>query len=510
MEAMIKDRKVRTAITKESHWYFFHLYFAHYIKFPTADFQKDIIALTENEEVKNLFIVAFRGSGKSTIITTSYPLWAILGKQQKKFILILGQTHNQAKQHMMNLKRELESNDLLKNDLGPFQEESDEWGSTSLVFSNYNARITAASTEQGIRGLRHNQYRPDLIIGDDIEDLNSTKTREGRNKTYNWLMGEVIPAGDKNTRLIIVGNLLHEDSLLMRIRESVRENRMDGVFKFIPLLDENDKIMWPGKYQTLEDIEIEKKRTGDNHSWQREYMLRILPTEDQVIHREWIQYYDELPSKEGTRYEYTWGGVDLAISEKSTADYTAIVCAQVHGRRRKRKIYILPNPFNKRIVFPDLVETCRHYIKNVLHNGKLLIESVAFQASLEQLLHRDGYHVEGVKIHGDKRSRLSMTSALIQNGTILFPRKGAEELIQQLVGFGVEKHDDMMDAFTLLINKLTEEDNEERPNIWFLNDDGWVPAIKYDDEWGEEDEDEEEDNKKHISYINDCDDYYDD
>jgi hypothetical protein len=40
----------------------------------------------------------------------------------------------------------------------------------------------------------------------------------------NGFYGEVIPAGDRNTRLIIVGNLLHEDSLLMRIKEEI-ENK---------------------------------------------------------------------------------------------------------------------------------------------------------------------------------------------------------------------------------------------------------------------------------------------
>jgi predicted phage terminase large subunit-like protein len=258
---------------------------------------------------------------------------------------------------------------------------------------------------------------------------------------------------------------------------------MDGVFKFIPLMDEKDNIMWPGKYPTMDDIETEKRRTGDEHAWQREYMLRILPTEDQVIHSEWIHYYDELPPTTEKRYQYTWAGVDLAISEKSTADYTAIVSAQVHGRKRKRKIYILPNVLNKRITFPEIIELGKDYIKNILHNGKLLIENVAFQASLAQLLHSKGYHVEGVPVHGDKRSRLSMTSPLIQNGTIVFPRKGAELLIQQLVGFGVEKHDDMVDAFTLLISKLVEDDNKARPNVWFLDEDGWEPSIKYDDEW---------------------------
>ena len=77
-------------------------------------------------------------------MTMSYPIWSILGKQQKKFVLILGLTQKQAKQHLLNLKRELESNQLLQRDLGPF-EEDEEWGSYSLVIPKLDARITAAS-----------------------------------------------------------------------------------------------------------------------------------------------------------------------------------------------------------------------------------------------------------------------------------------------------------------------------------------------------------------------------
>ena len=138
IEKMIKDRKVRIAICRQSFFIFFHFYFAHYVKHETAPFQREIFYLIEQEKDKNLFIIAFRGSGKSTILTTAYPIWSILGEQQKKFVLILCQTKSQAKQHMMNLRRELEGNQLLKSDLGPFQEESDEWGSTSLVFSKLN------------------------------------------------------------------------------------------------------------------------------------------------------------------------------------------------------------------------------------------------------------------------------------------------------------------------------------------------------------------------------------
>lgn len=234
---MTVDRKVRTAITRESFSYFFHFYYAHYVKYATADFQKEIIHLLEKSDSENLYVVAFRGSDKSTMVTTAYPIWAILGKQQKKFVVIFCQTQAQAKQHMMNLRRELEDNDLLKKDLGPFREDSDEWGSQSLTFSNTDARITVASSEQSIRGLRHHENRPDLIICDDVEDINSTKTRDGRNKTYQWLRGDVIPAGDRNTRLIVVGNLLHEDSLLMRLKDDLKNESAEGVFLHFPLID---------------------------------------------------------------------------------------------------------------------------------------------------------------------------------------------------------------------------------------------------------------------------------
>ncbi len=471
IDKMNKDRNVRVAITRESHWYFFHFYFAHYITYATADFQKDIIALTEDDSINNLFVVAFRGSGKSTIITTSYPLWAILGKQQKKFILILGQTRNQAKQHMMNLKRELESNDLLRNDLGPFQEEGvdAEWGATSLVFSNYNARITVASTEQSIRGIRHDQYRPDLIIGDDVEDVNSVKTREGREKTYNWLTGEIIPIGDKNTRLIIVGNLLHQDSLLMRIKEAVAENRMSGIFKFIPLLNEDNHIAWPGKYPTLKDIEIEKERVCNEIAWQREYLLKIIPDDAQVIYPEWIKYYDELPPKTHRAYRCTYVAVDLAISQKDSADYTAIVSAMVFGRMEKLKIYILPNPIVKKITFPEQVELLKSYNNTTLDSSKdiLLVEGVGYQDALPQMLETLGIKAMTVKPTTDKRTRLALTAPMIQSGKVKFPREGAEEIIQQIIGFGVEKHDDVADAFSMLVNKIAEIHFNEP--TWFVS-----------------------------------------
>jgi len=469
VNTMIKDRLVRTSITKDSFLYFFHFYYAHYVKYETADFQKEIIHNLEKSAVENLYVVAFRGSGKSTMVTTAYPIWAILGKQQKKFCIIFCQTKAQAKQHMMNIRAELENNDVLKRDLGPFQEESDEWGSNSLVFKKHGARITVASSDQSIRGLRHNEHRPDLIICDDVEDVQSTRTREGRDKTYHWLRGEVVPAGDKNTRLIIVGNLLHEDSLLMRIKDEIAQGRARGIFKEYPLLDKDDVCLWPGKYRDLKDIEEEKLKVSSEISWQREYLLRIIPSDDQVIYPEWINYYDELPGTQHKAYRGTYAGVDLAISSEESADFTAIVSAHVYGRAEKLRIYILPNPIRRKLNFPAQVDLMREFKATQMPKStdKFFVESVAYQEALPQMLEMHGIEAESIKPKGDKRTRLSLTSTSIKSGIIKFPRQGCEDLIRELVGFGVEKHDDLADAFSLLVN--TTMDHHSQEPTWLMS-----------------------------------------
>ncbi len=454
---MIVNKKFRFALTRKSHFWFFHFYFRNYVKFATADFQKKIIKITEDDDNKLAAIVAFRGSSKSTIVTQSYVLWSVLGKQKKKFVAILSQTQKQTKQHFMNIKTELEQNHLLREDLGPFSDKTNEWGNHTLVLQNCGARITAVSRGGKIRGSKHLEDRPDLIICDDVEDLQSTRTREERDKTYNWFKGDIIPSGTIDTKIIIVGNLLHEDSLLKRIQQEILEKKLDGIYEEFPLIGNDGKTLWPGKYPTPESIEVEKKKIGDEITWQREFLLRILPNYDQVIHKEWVHYYEDLPKD---KYRYLNIGVDLAITESDSADYTAMVSAKVYGYREDMQIYILPNLVNEHFNFTQTVEACKLLQKNFGEGDhpKFLIEEVGYQKALTDTLEKDGIPAKGVKVNGqDKRARLSLTANLIKSGKVLFPKQGTERLIEQIVGFGTEKHDDLVDAFTLLVLEIISD-----------------------------------------------------
>jgi len=460
VEQMIADKAARVETVKASHFLFFHVYFPHYVKYQTAPFHKEIFVMTENDNTLDI-IVAFRDSGKSSIVTTSYPLWAILGEQNKKFILLVSQTKPKAQDHLKNIKRELENNNLLKSDLGPFQEESDEWGVHALTIPKFNAKIMIGSVEQSIRGARHNQHRPDCVILDDVEDTQSVKTQESRDKTWNWFTSEIIPAATKSSHIIAVGNLLHRDSLLKRVEKKIASEEVDGTYKEFPVIDNSGNPLWPGKYPDKEAIEAERNRVMDKHSWHREYLLEIIPDHDQIISEDWIHYYDTLPDK---KREITYIGIDPAISKEDTADYTAMVPIRIFGRGSSKKIYILPNIVNEKLTHMETIERATNLSNTITDNNrrraKLYVEDVAYQKALvEQLDNRSYNRVEGIKVGGqDKWARLNSVSHLFQGGDVYFPETDrADRVVNQILGFGTEKHDDLVDALTLVLLQVTKK-----------------------------------------------------
>ena len=92
----------------------------------------------------------------------------------------------------------------------------------------------------------------------------------------------------------------------------------------------------------------------------------------------------------------------------------------------------------------------------------MLIEDVQYQSSLTEHLRSRNYNAINVKVHGqDKYARLGAVSFLVQDGKVLFPRNGGkiiEILINQLTGFGIEKHDDLVDGFSILLAYVIEKD----------------------------------------------------
>lgn len=458
IDLMVHDQNFRRKAARENFQLFFACYFGHYIKYPFADFHREMFRLAGDPNVKTLAIMGARNSAKSTILNTALSIWSLLGAPEKHCGVIASRTQQKSKQHFMNTRKELESNKLLRSDLGPFKTEESQWGST-IELSKYDAQLTFASAEQSLRGIRHKQYRLDLLIVDDIEDNESVKTFDGRNQTYNWLTQDAIPAGElSQMRLVLLGTLLHEDSVMMRFKSEIEAKRRDGVYREYPLMDAAGKILWPGKYPNAVAIESERMRVGNDRAWAQEFLLRIVSDHERVVHPEWIHYEDSPAPTVANGFRGTFIGIDPAISEDKRAACTAIVTIRVFGWGDKMRIYVLPNPVNERMGMFKIVDRVKALVEEHTKYGmvKIYSEDVAFQKALIEALQRNGYVVQGVKPKGDKRERLSLISHQIKDGTIGFATRGNEELVMQVVNFGSEKYMDLVDALSMLVPEVVQ------------------------------------------------------
>jgi len=455
LKQLLDNRPSLIEATKESFFWFFYIYFGRYFTYPVAPFHLDMIKIAQDETIKRATVMAFRGSAKSTILNTAFALWCVMGVPQKKHIVIASQTQQRSKDHLMNIRKEIENNKLLNENLGPFQETEDRWHSTTLIIPKYRARITAISVEEGIRGLREGPYRPDVIICDDIEDSNSVKTIEGRDKTYNWLTGELIPLGDINTKVVILGNFLGEDSVLSRIEEKITNKGMDGIFLKVPIVYEGGRISWPGKFPDVEAVEKLKRSIGNELTWQRDYLLHAIPGDLQVIDPKWIHRYDKLPGNE--HYLLTITGVDLACGGENS-DFTAIVSIKVYHVNNKICFYVLPEVVNEKISIPEAIDRLSIICKSL--KSSIALENTILETAFSQDPKLERIEIEFLKLKSrDKRTRLAALSNAFFMGQILFPKKGArsDKLIEQILGFGNERHNDLVDAFACAMHIALEK-----------------------------------------------------
>ena len=250
---------------------------------------------------------------------------------------MLADTRGQASINAASVQYELRNNDLILRDYGhlkykkiddprpePTLESDEDWQAMNCVLDN-GVRILSRSRGQKIRGLKHRQHRPSLIVADDVEDLDWVRTQENRDKSDRWFRGNVLPSIDEHDgRVVLIGNWLHTDGLMARLKNT-------GIFTVLefPLLREGDgteveRCTWKAKYPTQEAIDRKRDELGDI-GFRREMLLQVVPEEGQDVLPEDIHYYDDPPFDDGNHLAH---GVDLAIIDQGKR--------RLHGDRERR------------------------------------------------------------------------------------------------------------------------------------------------------------------------------
>ena len=143
-------------------------------------------------------------------------------------------------------------------------------------------------------------------------------------------------------------------------------------------------------------------------------------------------------------------GVDLALSTKETADYTAIVAL---SRDNEGRVYVVGADRFRAPFFQVLQEIQRAAAK--WNPRAILIEDVQYQAAVvQELLRTTRLPVRGVRPDRDKLTRFAPLQARYEQGQIFHAPGLPSVFEEELLSFPIGAHDDLVDAMSYAFSGL--------------------------------------------------------
>lgn len=190
-------------------------------------------------------LAAPRGEAKSTKVSMSFVLWCVL-TGLKWYPIIVMDAFEQAAEMLEAIKAELEANPRIQGDFPEVSGQGKVWRVGVIVTAN-GRKVEAFGSSKKIRGRRHGPHRPDLAVMDDIENDENVTTPAQRDKLQKFVTKGVLNLGppDDSMDAIIIGTVLHYDSVLARFLKNPMWNRK--VFKAI--------IKWPDRMDLWDQFE---------------------------------------------------------------------------------------------------------------------------------------------------------------------------------------------------------------------------------------------------------------
>jgi len=435
---------------------FSQMMFPHHIKGGTPQFHAELYQLALAENPRKC-VVCPRGFGKSTTLTFVYILYCILFQRQK-FIVIVSDSHSQAKLFLEAIADELRYNDKLRRIFGDLT--TDQWSQEAITTST-NIRLIAKGSGQKLRGLKYHEHRPTLMLFDDIENDEAVATPEQRLKLKRWFYGAALPALATNGQAFIVGTILHEDSLL----NNVFENDATFIHKKYTAVPAPDTSLWPEHhpYDSLMRTKASLSEQGLSEQWAQEYMCQAVNPETAEFKSTDFTYYNaHSVSTSSSRTTLTINNVttplnvtialDPSMGRSSRADYSAIV---VLGAAPDNHVYVLD--VVRQRLSPDklidaLFDTVIRYqplaVRIETNGFQYMLAREIYDAQRRRNVH---FRIEEYKSTTNKEVRIRSMVPAVRSGSLVFPERAnaihdSNDLLDELIMFPKSKHDDASDA----------------------------------------------------------------
>jgi predicted phage terminase large subunit-like protein len=450
-------------------------------------------------------IAAPRGHAKSTAITKCYTLAAVLFRSAD-FVLLISDTYNQACLFLGEIKRELLQNDDL---IALFGIKKAENGLVEFITDRENDiivemedghqfRIMALGSEQKVRGLLWNGRRPNLIVGDDLENDEIVMNPERRQKFTNWVYNALLPCLSERGKARFVGTILHMGSFLEgRMPKDHSENSIhtDLSVKMQEEVDgwysaryaahgpdgKFDSVLWPVKWteKRLRAKQIMYTAEGNPEGYYQEYLNRPIDPFHAYFRKddftEMVEKDHDLPWP----HYPTYLSVDLAVGDKQKRDWSAFIVGSTDetGVLHIRKV--IRDRIDSKEIVDIILRLKQQFGFSIMLIGKGTLEK-SIGPFLREAIRKENkfLHLEAIPEVVDKRARAQSIRARMRAGGVKFNKRGAwyPEIETEMLQFDRGQHDDQVDAmslFGLYLDQLQSapssreiEDEEWHNNNW--------------------------------------------
>jgi predicted phage terminase large subunit-like protein len=424
--------------------YFCRTYLPHYFSHAPAVFHYELVRFMEErgEVVTPAVVAAPREFAKSTVCSFGYVLHQICFAK-RHFIIIGSDTEDLASDLTGYLYMEMLYNERLQQDFGELVRANkpvDDFTTANSV------RVKARGRGQRLRGLKHRQYRPDLIILDDMENDVNVRNPEIVEQILDWVKSAVYPSLEASGTLMIIGTILLHRSALDLMLKSPEEPYCNFRRKIFRALQDDGTSLWEARHPTAR-LHLQKQLMG-TVAFNREKMNEPTPAKG-MFQEQWLRYYH--PDTITDKNLLVVGFFDPSLETGGTADYKAVVTV---GYSSEEQVFYVLDAFIQKTTLEQTLRAVfnRHRERPYLLLG---VEDNLFQRLLlkefDQLGRELGVFlpIKGVTHRIAKETRVAVLSPLLERGKIRFIRghSDQEKLIEQLLYFPSRTlHDDGPDA----------------------------------------------------------------
>lgn len=481
--------------------FFGRAYFPHYFSKPSPEFHRELDAIWQQGVLKGRYpltaadtkmisrlpgtrraVAAPRGHAKSTNLTFKGTMHSTL-YGYKHYPIIISDSSEQAGGFLDNIRVEFEENTAILEDFGVLA--GSVWRSNVLL-TKTNIKIEAIGSGKKIRGRKHRNWRPDLIILDDVENDENVRTPEQRKKLKDWFDKAVSKCGDDYTDIIYIGTLLHYDSLLAKTltNPAYRSIKYKAVIQFSQADDlwqqwetiftdlsnddresealaffqahkeamlEGTQVLWEEKLSYY-DLMVMRVSEGEA-SFNSEEQNEPINPDDCLFMEEWFDYYNEAEVNFGDPAFDFFGFIDPSLGKTKRSDFSAIVTLAKH--KGSGYMYVVDADIERRHpdrIIADVLAKERWLRASFGHGyRKLGAETNQFQWFLKEELAKASAKaglylpIEEVQQTSDKVMRIQTLQPDVKNKYIKFNRRH-KRLLEQLTQFPMGAHDDGPDA----------------------------------------------------------------